>query len=229
MMPQNPLRTLRVLLFDVIFVTLFIPTSAALNSNVVSIQSEPYYQQQRDCAQGCLYTEHDTFGIDEYLGCSSPVLNDCYCRNDLASSASFYLTSCLTSNSCTAISDLPMAVSAYNVYCQAVSAEDGIAATSATTSALLGNNGISQTTTLAPNLSPTVASTDPVASFDTITSAPTSTPPTSNSNDSGGGSDTGSGGGDSDLGVGGIIGVVAGICTIIGLPIAIWMCCRGRS
>lgn len=35
--------------------------------------------------------------------------------------------------------------------------------------------------------------------------------------------------GASDLSVGGIIGIVAGICMIIGLPVTIWMCCRRRS
>jgi len=56
-----------------------------------------------------------------------------------------------------------------------------------------------------------------------------STSPTSNSNAGGGGSNTGSGGGAPDLSIGGIIGIVAGICTIIGLPVTIWMCCRQRS
>ena len=71
-----------------------------------------------------------------------------------------------------------------------------------------------------------------VASTPTSTAASAPSTPstsTSNSNGSGGGSNTGSGGGASDLSVGGIIGIVAGICTIIGLPVTIWMCCRRRS
>jgi hypothetical protein len=186
-MPQNPLAALRVLLFNVIFTTLFILTSAALDSNSVSIQSQPYYQQQRDCAQGCLFTDHDIVGIDIYLGCQYPALNDCYCRNDLASSASFHITSCLTANSCTATSDLPIAVSAYNNYCQSVSAEDGIAAASTTTSAVSGNNGVSQTTTLAPNLSqptPSGQSTIPAATY--TPSAPASASPSSGTSSNGG-------------------------------------------
>lgn len=111
----------------------------------------------------------------------------CYCRNDLASSASFHITSCLTANSCTATSDLPIAVSAYNNYCQSVSAEDGIAAVSTTTSAVSGNNGVSQTTTLAPNLSqptPSGQSTIPAATY--TPSAPASASPSSGTSSNGG-------------------------------------------
>jgi hypothetical protein len=53
-------------------------------------------------------------------------------------------------------------------------------------------------------------------------SAPTTASAPSSNNNNGGG------GGGSNLGVGGIIGIVAGICTIIGTIVTIWMCCRRR-
>lgn len=76
------------------------------------------------------------------------------------------------------------------------------------------------------------SSASPAAPSTTPTSAPTTTPtsaPTTTPAAGGSSGEGGTSGGGSKLSLAGIIGIIASICTIIGLPIAIWMCCcRGR-
>ena len=100
-------------------VLLLLLTSLSQAANTVSIVSEAGYISQRGCSQNCVWH----VGVDDdliaYLGCSNNAgwQNSCYCRADLASSASYFLTSCVNKACSTNAVDLQAAVSAYRSYC----------------------------------------------------------------------------------------------------------------
>ena len=108
-------------------------------ASTVTIASLESYKLQRACAQGCLLNAggygYNINNLPEYLNCVGyPPLNGCYCRLDLSSSANFFISSCLTTQSCTNAVDVTSAVGVYGEYCASVSSENaGIAQVSVTT------------------------------------------------------------------------------------------------
>ncbi|KAJ9644138.1 hypothetical protein H2199_004006 [Coniosporium tulheliwenetii] len=76
------------------------------------------YVDLRSCAKGCFYwsgINHDKVG-DE-LSCGKPALNSCYCRSDLQSVASAFLSKCVSSACSGNRNDMTSAVDLYGGYC----------------------------------------------------------------------------------------------------------------
>ena len=65
----------------------------------VTIEGQPGYTSLRDCAQHCLGGFLLGDNLQGQLNCPNPLLESCYCRTDLASVATTFLSSC-ASNSC---------------------------------------------------------------------------------------------------------------------------------
>ena len=90
----------------------------------ISITAVPAYTSLRVCARECLYCPSCGFGGDlgSEIKCQdgdqSPTYDDrCFCRRDLASSGSSFLTTCINT-ACSSISaDINSAISVYNNYC----------------------------------------------------------------------------------------------------------------
>jgi hypothetical protein len=144
----------------------------------VSIFSESAYIAAKECVTICLFYDglyHPSHSISddlgEAIGCGAgdPV-NACYCRDDLASSASSYLTACVSSR-CTGSkagninNEVASAVSMYNGYCATANS----AAAAETTATDVSGNMVSTTSRprsssniVGPAASPT-ASRDPIA------------------------------------------------------------------
>src|SRR5947209_19360780 len=77
------------------FLSLLTLTSA---DGTVSIDSLTAYSIQRYCVQQCLWLRPSdgNFALGEALSCGpSPYQDSCYCRTDLAPSASKFLSSCV--------------------------------------------------------------------------------------------------------------------------------------
>jgi hypothetical protein len=87
----------------------------------ISIQSEPAFGSARPCGQNCLYCGQywlvncDATPLLDVLSCVD--LDSCYCRTDLQSSASSYLTSCIASGCSGNTVDIATGISLYNGYC----------------------------------------------------------------------------------------------------------------
>lgn len=99
----------------------FYPISAiaATTTGIVSIEYSPGYLAQRDCVQSALWSGRNNAGpsnIVIWLGCTN-LLDSCFCRDDLASSASSLLTSGINSFCSTDSMDVASGVSIYNSYC----------------------------------------------------------------------------------------------------------------
>lgn len=99
----------------------------------VSISSERSYQLARTCAACCLwYIGVYPPGFQGYydlaiaLSCGATARNGCYCKADYASSASAYISSCV-SGECAAIGDvtkdLKTMMDLYNGYCKTANVE----------------------------------------------------------------------------------------------------------
>jgi hypothetical protein len=85
----------------------------------VSFLSYPAYLEQVECVKLCLWHVSAVDDLIVQIGCSSPWVNECFCKAELASSASSFLSGCVASR-CTAPSTAPAvtsALSAYNEYC----------------------------------------------------------------------------------------------------------------
>jgi hypothetical protein len=95
--------------------------SSVQPSSTVSIVGGSGYISERTCAQNCVWHVGVSDDLITYLGCSNDGgwQNSCYCRADLASSASYFLTSCVNKACSTNAVDLQGAVSVYQSYCAA--------------------------------------------------------------------------------------------------------------
>jgi hypothetical protein len=139
------------------------PSITAQATALNSIASDPSYNLQRECVKECLWGDPSGGDLSINLGCSSPWVNACYCRADLASSASSFLTKCATSlcpGGASATVDITGAVSVYNEYCsQAVPvAVSGPNTAVATTT--LDSTGTAVATTTPNENGPTVTVVD---------------------------------------------------------------------
>ena len=109
-------RSFRSFLLPLVYI-LSIFSEPALSDSKVSILSTDPYEAQRKCVQFCLWHPGATDDLMPYIGCTSPWLNECLCRSDLASSASYFLTSCVNKGCSSAPQDVSRAVSVYDEYC----------------------------------------------------------------------------------------------------------------
>lgn len=82
------------------------------SSQTLSIDREEGFISLRPCVQTCV-----SGGIASDLECDYPPYNVCFCREDLASQVSSFLTKCVSGRCYSATVDLPQAVSLYNKYC----------------------------------------------------------------------------------------------------------------
>jgi hypothetical protein len=89
------------------------------SASTVSIVSDSGYVGERTCAQNCVWHVGGSDDLITFLGCSNSEgwQNACYCRSDLQSSASSFLTSCVNKACSTNPADLATAVSVYSTYC----------------------------------------------------------------------------------------------------------------
>jgi hypothetical protein len=93
--------------------------ATVLGATSVSVRDSTPYLNQRECAKQCIWHVGATDDLIVALGCSSPWVNECYCRADLAPSGSSFLTRCVSSRCSeekTGV-DVGMAVSVWNGYC----------------------------------------------------------------------------------------------------------------
>jgi len=89
----------------------------------ISIGEYEGFGYMRPCAQGCLtdigndpYSDNDA--IRNAIGCAGPAQNECYCRADLQTPASSWLSRCATSRCGTTASvDQASVLSIYQHYC----------------------------------------------------------------------------------------------------------------
>lgn len=164
-------------------------TARVLADSTITIDQAPAFTSLRGCAQQCLYCP-TTCGANFFyfsgdlganIGCqqgkvTTPHYYDsCFCRRDLASSASSYLSSCVTLSCSTQTADVTAAVGLYDQYCgfdkSPVVTTSGssslVAATMAApaaTSAIMSTRGSSSLVTAtmaAPAASSTIMSTGP--------------------------------------------------------------------
>jgi hypothetical protein len=131
------------------FTLLFSLTQAGeFDASTVTIASLESYKIQQVCAQGCLLNAggygYNINNLPQYLKCNGyPPLNGCYCRSDLSSSANIFISSCLTTQSCTNAADVTSAIGVYGEYCSSVSSENaGVVQAAATTTVDGGGSGI---------------------------------------------------------------------------------------
>ena len=95
--------------------------AAAATVTTVSFLSYPAYLEQVECVKLCLWQVRTLDDLIAAIGCSPPWVNECFCKAELASSASSFLSGCVASR-CTAPSTAPAvtsALAAYNEYCSA--------------------------------------------------------------------------------------------------------------
>jgi hypothetical protein len=109
--------------------------STSSNPDTLTITSLAPYHSLRQCAQHCVCNSVSPAYQDLVLGlgCATPFYNDCYCRTDLSSAASSFLSSCI-SISCTfggPAGDITSAESVYNGYCNAIRDASGAMTTPA--------------------------------------------------------------------------------------------------
>lgn len=96
-----------------------ISITATTTASIVSIENTPGYQSQRECVQSALWSGRNAGGesnIVDWLGCTNH-LDSCFCRDDLASSASSLLTSGINSFCSSDPVDVASGIAVYNSYC----------------------------------------------------------------------------------------------------------------
>lgn len=94
-------------------------TLATATAGTVSIGNTPEYGDQRECVQSALWSGRGAAGesnIVDWLGCTNH-LDSCFCRADLASSASSLLTSGINSFCSSDAVDVASGIAVYNSYC----------------------------------------------------------------------------------------------------------------
>ena len=95
------------------FLALLIWESFVVCDGTVSIASSNAFIIQRPCVRGCIMGASN--GSD--LGCGSPLLNSCFCRADLQSSALYQVSSCVSVNCNGTTTDINNVISLYTAYC----------------------------------------------------------------------------------------------------------------
>ena len=95
------------------FLTLLIWESLVVCDGTVSIASSNAFIIQRPCVWGCIMGASN--GSD--LGCGGPLLNSCFCRADLQSSALYQVSSCVSVNCNGTTTDINNVISLYTAYC----------------------------------------------------------------------------------------------------------------
>lgn len=125
-------------LFHIFFHLLcYAPFNMAAGSTI-SIQDDPAYLDLRECVRSNLYCglctgDGDDLRVD--LDCKSSESNICYCRLDLASSISSYLSSRVITDCNYGTVDVVAMISLYDQYCEsAIGSEKPAAATPRMTS-----------------------------------------------------------------------------------------------
>jgi protein involved in ribonucleotide reduction len=96
------------------FLTLLIWESFVVCDGTVSMASSNAFITQRPCARGCIMGASN--GIN--LGCGNPLLNSCFCRADLQSSALYQVSSCVSVNCNGTTTDINNVISLYTAYCR---------------------------------------------------------------------------------------------------------------
>ena len=96
-------------------------------AGAVSIQSGSDFSTQRGCLKECLYCVDCSSNfwvfdgdLGQFISCGHHdyYLNSCFCRTDLASSATSYLSSCVFSKCSSASVDVVSAVDLFTSYCR---------------------------------------------------------------------------------------------------------------
>ena len=90
----------------------------------ISIFSEPDFVRQRDCLKLCWTCTTPCPVVWGVIGCGGAPFDSCMCREDLRSSASSFLTSCINYRCTSAPHDVTSAVSLYNSYCHLTSLDE---------------------------------------------------------------------------------------------------------
>jgi hypothetical protein len=98
-----------------------IPATAATTTGIISIENSEGYYSQRVCVQSALWCGFNRDAAPDnlavWLGCTDN-LDSCFCRADLASSASSLLTSGINFFCSTADPvDVSSGIAVYNSYC----------------------------------------------------------------------------------------------------------------
>lgn len=98
---QDALKTTTMIRFTGFFLLALAFELKAVNGDTsntlptLSIQGQPAYIGERSCVERCL-VDDDGLYLPEYLGCNVPVYDSCYCTSDIYSSATGYISSCIT-------------------------------------------------------------------------------------------------------------------------------------
>jgi hypothetical protein len=112
--------------------------SSLINATPNSICAAPGFPLMRPCAGSCIGCYFGAQQVQDGIGCAANPPNECWCRTDLFTLATSYLSSCVSS-SCTVggwEADYSSAVSFYGSYCRGAgftAVEDAPANTAATT------------------------------------------------------------------------------------------------
>jgi hypothetical protein len=102
----------------VVLIVLFgLLTYPALADPTISIFEQPAYLRQRDCVKLCYRCTTPCPVVHGVIGCGGAPYDTCFCRDDLRSSASSFITSCIDYRCSGAKVDLSSALSLYNGYC----------------------------------------------------------------------------------------------------------------
>lgn len=103
----------------VLLLSLLLAPFAATDATV-SLGGQSGYSSQRSCAGDCFtgFLNPAGWAIATLLSCqTSPIYNDCMCRQDLQGSATSFLSSCVSSRCDGDPLDISSAVSIYTAYC----------------------------------------------------------------------------------------------------------------
>lgn len=119
------------ILFSLISFVISISLAQSDQTQSQSINQQSVFSSQKPCAQSCF--EYNNLGcstdaLGGALGCQAPfcsnqfaATNNCYCRTDLQSVATSYLSSCVNKGCTVGDSsiDISSAISIYGSYCSA--------------------------------------------------------------------------------------------------------------
>ncbi|KAK0704022.1 hypothetical protein B0T26DRAFT_597121, partial [Lasiosphaeria miniovina] len=138
----------------------------------VSMGKSDVFSSARKCAQGCIiYSGWAACGVNAgfkdlgvALDCGCSPTNDCYCSKDLASSATEYISSCVSAH-CTGVVDtwpaeVTRMLGIYDGYCATANA----AAATTSTPAITSSSGTAATTQSGPGKGTTALQTSPAGS-----------------------------------------------------------------
>jgi len=120
-------------------IILFAPLAATQASATVSLWgSLTCWKSLRSCGQWCLGGVYENGGIPWQLQCGSPIENECFCRADLVSEATSYLSSCIMSG-CSNSNDVTSGMECYTGYCSTALAPVQAPATTSALTTIIGN------------------------------------------------------------------------------------------